>query len=74
MRPRVFPAEDQVDAAGPMDVLLASMRPRVFPAEDAPAAPAAGGALRPRASMRPRVFPAEDPDHRITVSQMKSLQ
>ncbi len=35
MRPRVFPAEDQLGSAGPRLKAVASMRPRVFPAEDA---------------------------------------
>ena len=35
MRPRVFPAEDDGDAAAIVPYGKASMRPRVFPAEDA---------------------------------------
>ena len=34
MRPRVFPAEDEVVFRGLPAILPASMRPRVFPAED----------------------------------------
>ena len=34
MRPRVFPAEDDIDLHEPILRTLASMRPRVFPAED----------------------------------------
>ena len=34
MRPRVFPAEDEVESEVKSKVILASMRPRVFPAED----------------------------------------
>ena len=34
MRPRVFPAEDTLDALAPGTGTGASMRPRVFPAED----------------------------------------
>ena len=58
MRPRVFPAEDDVLSHDYEVVTIASMRPRVFPAEDAAAhrRPTRGT----NASMRPRVFPAED--------------
>ena len=58
MRPRVFPAEDDVVGMWNGTIIHASMRPRVFPAEDA-----RGCRSRRRASvasMRPRVFPAED--------------
>ena len=61
MRPRVFPAEDGLDALAVGALGHASMRPRVFPAEDFalfdPTTPYDSGA-----SMRPRVFPAEDFD------------
>ena len=37
MRPRVFPAEDEIDSLrGRVRDDVASMRPRVFPAEDPP--------------------------------------
>ena len=45
MRPRVFPAEDDVILQLQGLVNLASMRPRVFPAEDTAYAAAAGPAL-----------------------------
>ena len=60
MRPRVFPAEDEVDARDDGNDRAASMRPRVFPAEDERRQPRP--ARRHDASMRPRVFPAEDMD------------
>ena len=39
MRPRVFPAEDDVYRHEAILRALASMRPRVFPAEDCPQIP-----------------------------------
>ena len=58
MRPRVFPAEDEVPLSKETWKRYPSMRPRVFPAEDEsrPSVELATDAP----SMRPRVFPAED--------------
>ena len=58
MRPRVFPAEDDVVRRLAADHVSASMRPRVFPAEDVMRYAGLGAPVL--ASMRPRVFPAED--------------
>ena len=55
MRPRVFPAEDELQLQLDSQIRAASMRPRVFPAEDQAAGRAVGAVSL--ASMRPRYSP-----------------